>query len=197
MRQKVSCQKNGFTLIELLVAAAILLIILGLVTTGIGGGSNAVSAVVTSSELNEDTRVAGQMIADGVARAVYVYPPGARLSLNGPSSYSVKNPRTGSNLWQVGTDPILAYLENPEDIAVECLRTVTLADGSTVQVGDETGCLYFVAYYPIKRSLLVQRDAYAHLADSRNADAWILLEYRKRLGVGLNGLQNGTLREPP
>ena len=47
MRQKVSCQKNGFTLIELLVAAAILLVILGLVATGIGGGSNAVSAVVT------------------------------------------------------------------------------------------------------------------------------------------------------
>ena len=197
MLPKNKHEQNGFTLVELLVAAAILLVILGLVTTGIGGGSNAVSAVVTSSELNEDTRVAGQMIADGVARAVYVYPPGAELSLNGASSYSVKNPRTNKNVWKVGTDPILAYLENPEDTGVECLRTVTLTDGSTVQVGDETGCLYFVAYYPIKRSLLVKRAAYDHLADSRNEDAWILLEYRKRLSAGLSELQDGTLRDPP
>ena len=164
---------KGFSLLELLIAGAILVLLLGLIATGIGSGANTVDTLVSETDLTQDTRVAGQLIADEVARALYIYPPGTNLSLNTPSSFTTRNPSTNSNVWKVGHDPILAFLQSPRDESQVC-------DGDT-----PAGCLYFVAYYPIKRSLYLAESSFGqYLSDVRNEDALILLEYRKRLDSG-------------
>ena len=164
--------QQGFSLLELLIAGAILVIILGLVATGIGSGANAVDTLVSETDLTQDTRVAGQLIADELARATYVYPPGAALSLNSRGSFTTRNPRTNSNIWQVGSDPILALLQSPENIEQDCERDTP------------AGCIYFVAYYPIKRSVYLANSSFGrYLSDVRNEDAHVLMEYRKRLDL--------------
>jgi type II secretory pathway pseudopilin PulG len=163
----------GLTLIELLIAGAILIMILGLVTSGIQSGSGVVTQVVSEGEILEDTRVAAQLIADSVARAVYIYPPGAVLTLNSAGSWTVLNPNTNKNLWRIGTDPMLAFIEAPQRTDVTCSESEPGKDG----------CLYFVAYYPVKRSTVAKQDEYKYLSEAQNDSSWMLFEYRKRLEV--------------
>jgi type II secretory pathway pseudopilin PulG len=165
--------RAGLTLVELLIAGAILIVILGLVTSGIQSGSSVVTQVVSESEILEDTRVAAQLIADSVAKAVYIYPPGAVLTLNSAGSWTVLNPNTNKNLWRIGTDPMLAFIEAPQRTDVTCSDSGTGKDG----------CLYFVAYYPVKRSTVSKQDDYKYLAEVQNDSSWMLFEYRKRLDV--------------
>ena len=105
---------QGITIVELLISSVILLVILGVITQGMQSGGQVVTSVISDTELLEDTRVAAQMIADGVARAVYVYPPGAAITLNQSVTWRVKNPKTNNNKWLVGQDPIVAFLESPK-----------------------------------------------------------------------------------
>jgi type II secretory pathway pseudopilin PulG len=165
---------TGLTLVELLIAGAILIVILGLVTSGIQSGSGVVTQVVSEGEILEDTRVAAQLIADSVAKAVYVYPPGAVLTLNSAGSWTVLNPKTNKNLWRIGTDPMLAFIEAPQRTDVACSDSETGKDG----------CLYFVAYYPVKRSTVAKQDEYKYLFEAQNDSSWMLFEYRKRLDTG-------------
>jgi type II secretory pathway pseudopilin PulG len=165
---------TGLTLVELLIAGAILIVILGLVTSGIQSGSGVVTQVVSEGEILEDTRVAAQLIADSVAKAVYVYPPGAVLTLNSAGSWTVLNPKTNKNLWRIGTDPMLAFVEAPQRTDVACSDSETGKDG----------CLYFVAYYPMKRSTVAKQDEYKYLFEAQNDSSWMLFEYRKRLDTG-------------
>jgi hypothetical protein len=164
-------RKQGLTIVELLIAGTILVVILGLIAGGIQSGGSVVTQVVSEGEILEDTRVAAQLMADNVARAVYVYPPGAVLTLNSAGSWTVLNPNTNKNLWRVGTDPILAFIEAPQRTDVSC------SDSDT---GKE-GCLYFVAYYPMKRSVVAKQEEYSYLAEPQNDSSWMLFEYRKRL----------------
>jgi type II secretory pathway pseudopilin PulG len=163
--------RAGLTLVELLLAGAILIVILGLVTSGIQSGSGVVTQVVSEGEILEDTRVAAQLIADGVAKAVYIYPPGAVLTLNSAGSWTVLNPKTNKNLWRIGVDSMLAFIEAPQRTDIACADTETGKDG----------CLYFVAYYSVKRSTVAKQDEYKYLAEAKNDSSWMLFEYRKRL----------------
>jgi type II secretory pathway pseudopilin PulG len=167
----------GLTIIELLVAAAILIVILGLVASGIQSGSGVVTQVVSESELLEDTRVAAQLMADSAARAVYIYPPGATVSLNSAGSWTVQNPKTNKNIWKIGTDPMLAFIEAPQRSDVACVGT----DKDGKKKLNESACLSFVAYYPVKRSTVAKQDNYKYLAEPQNDQSWILFEYRKTL----------------
>jgi type II secretory pathway pseudopilin PulG len=169
----------GLTLVELLAAGAILIIILGLVTSGIQSGSSVVTQVVSEGEILEDTRVAAQLIADSVARAVYVYPPGAVLTLNSAGSWTVLNPKTNKNLWRIGTDPMLAFIEAPQRTDLPCVYL----DKNGKQQNNDDACLYFVAYYPVKRSTVAKQDEYKYLSEAQNDSSWMLFEYRKRLDV--------------
>ena len=163
--------EKGVTLLEALVAGSILLVILAIITQGIRGGSRAVTTVIAEAELIEETRVVSQMMTDRFSRALYVYPPGVTLTLGGKSSKTVLNPRTNENVWQVGTDPILAYYEAPETVGT-CAPTNSAA------------CIAFVAFYPVKRETFLSGSRYkAYLEDTYNADSWVLVEFRKRLDV--------------
>jgi type II secretory pathway pseudopilin PulG len=167
----------GLTMIELLIAAAILVVILGLVANGIQSGGGVVTQVVSESELLEDTRVAGQLIADSAARAVYVYPPGTTLSLNSAGSWTVQNPKNNKNVWKIGTDPMLAFIEAPRESSGVCVGT----DKDGKKKLNEAACLSFVAYYPVKRATVAKQDNYKYLAEPQNEGAWMLFEYRKTL----------------
>lgn len=163
---------KGVTSLELLLSATILLVILGVITQGIQGGSQVVTSVISDTELLEDTRITAQMIADGVARAVYVYPPGATLTLNQSSSWRVKNARTNTNRWLIGTDPIIAYLEAPKRSEGHC---------SDASESAREACLYFMAYYALPRAVVTQHLSY--LQDPQNDNTWVLFEYRRRLDL--------------
>lgn len=170
--------RAGFTLVELLIAGAILLVILGFIANAIQSGSNVVTQVVSESEILEDTRVAAQLIADSVARAVYIYPPGAVLTLNSAGSWTVQNPNTNKNLWRIGSDPMLAFIEAPKRNDVPC---VVIEDGKKKMNDD--ACLFFVAYYPVNRATVVKQSNYSYLSEPANDSSWMLFEYRKGLEI--------------
>jgi hypothetical protein len=163
---------KGITLVELLIAASILLVILGVITQGIQSGGRVVTSVISETEILEDTRITAQMISDGVARAVYVYPPGALLTLNQTSTWRVKNLQRNTNKWVIGQDPMVAYLEAPKR------ATGTCSDASE---SAKESCLYFVAYYALPRSVVAENLAY--LQDDANDESWVLFEYRRRLSL--------------
>lgn len=169
--------RSGLTITELLVAAAILTVILGLIASGIQSGGSVVTQVVSEGELLEDTRVAAQLIADSAARAVYVYPPGATLSLNSAGSWTVQNPRTNKNIWTIGSDPMLAFIESAQRDDTPCVGT----DSAGKKKLNESACLTFVAYYPVKRSTVTKQDNYKYLWEKQNETSWMLFEYRKTL----------------
>ena len=162
---------DGLTLVELIIAAFILGLLLLLIGSGLQSSSKAVGLVMGETELLEDIRASGQMITDELSRAVYVYPPGTPLSLNSSDSATVINPNTGDNTWTVGTDPILAFVQGPDDPLKECSSS-------------NEACIYFVAYYAMQRSgfvsSLVPEDK-AIIQDDAHEDSWVLLEYRKKL----------------
>ena len=165
-----AAKQRGFSLLELLIAATVFLILLGVIAGGVVTGSAGLNSLVSSSELNEDMQIAGQLITESVAGALYLYPPGAELQLNSRGSFTVRNPRTNDNVWQVGTDPVLAFLDAPEDETKPC-------SGSSPE-----GCIYFMAYYPVERSAYLRGSSFGeYLADARNDASWVLMEYRKRL----------------
>jgi prepilin-type N-terminal cleavage/methylation domain-containing protein len=67
--------QKGFTLIELLVSMAVLGIIL-VAITGIFASANQIGATVSNqTALQQELRIAGNLITDEVQRAIYVYPP--------------------------------------------------------------------------------------------------------------------------
>jgi type II secretory pathway pseudopilin PulG len=172
-------KQAGLTITEVLIAAFILVILLTIVGQGIRSSSSAVNTIVVESELLEDTRVAGQMIADAVARAVYIYPPGAVLTLNRTTGYTVENPITKNNVWRVGTDPILAFIEAPKEAAA---TNEACKNEQREKKSPYPNCAFFVAYYPVLRSTVVKKSEYGrYLEDKRNTDAWTLFEYRRSL----------------
>jgi hypothetical protein len=165
-------KQQGITVVELLISSVIFLVILGVITQGMQGGGQVVTSVISDTELLEDTRVTAQMIADGAARAVYVYPPGASLTLNQSVSWRVKNPRTNTNKWLIGQDPMVAFLESPKRSSGSCSDASEIARES---------CLYFVAYYALPRSTVAANLSY--LQEPENDQALVLFEYRRRLDL--------------
>jgi len=172
---------RAFSLPELLIATAILMSILALLARGLMGSSTAVNSIITEAQLLEDTRSAGQIISDSLSRAAYIYPPNKRIVLNTKSSWTVQNPNGTNNQWITGKDPILAFI-NAAEKQGKCSKA------------NNKACLYFVAYYPIKRSIVTAKAAYGSaLTDKNNQDSWVLFEYRKRLDIN----QLTEIQQPP
>jgi prepilin-type N-terminal cleavage/methylation domain-containing protein len=66
---------KGFTLVELLVSMAVLGVIL-VAVSGIFASANQIGAIVSNqTALQQELRIAGNIITDEVQRAMYVYPP--------------------------------------------------------------------------------------------------------------------------
>ena len=183
--------KNGFSVVELLTVSSILLILLGIITQGLISGGQVTQKIVVESDLLEDARAMGNMIADSITRAIYVYPPGVDLELSTANEPTTLNPVTGLSLWTVGNDPIIAFLERPEN-------TSTSAPCSDAE---PEGCIFFNAYYPVARSEVTKDSGpYPYLKDVANEATWMLFEYRMRLDItyadvirGLTPIPTGNL----
>lgn len=169
---------------ELLVAMGIFMVILAAVTTSWIRTSDLVGGLVVGSDLVEDVRNASAIMADGIANAVYVYPPGATLTLNLTPGGLIKNPNDNTNIFRVGNyvgtemqagtsvssstpTPIIAFLEAAKDSNAVCTATAT------------NGCLTFVAYYFASRATLTKSgEPFDFIRNALNDDKWMLLEYR-------------------
>jgi hypothetical protein len=137
--------RRGLTLLEVLLTALIALVLLGLTAQGIMRGSEITRLVTTQQELLEDVRTAGAFLSDRFARAAYVYPPGTTITLGTANDYWARKPKSSSNNWQIGSDPMVAFILPPENPAVakQCLTNLA---------SDPDGCLRFVAFFMLERS---------------------------------------------
>lgn len=165
-------QNSGFTLIEVLIASVILLILLALITNGLGTGGNVVGLINSKGELLEDTRFAGQIMAEEISKAVYIYRNGIQITL--PTSYTTRNPSTSTSVWTVGqaSAPILAMVQSPQNVNATCNTTTT-----------PDGCMTFVAYYPVLRSVVTSTTGATEglVATANDTNTWVLYEYRQTL----------------
>ena len=188
---------RGFTLVELLLASAIFMIILIVVSQTLGSTGSMTNKYVGRTELLEDTRTAGQLIEDEVAKAVYVYPPGMSVRLGSGSGYTINGPTSSSGAWTTG-DRFLAFIQSPRNLAIDCAPAI---DPALVGSGaaSRDGCLLFVAYYPVLRSSVVTNaSGGARInASAPNDNQWTLFEYRRWLPgerlLGTNETEKPTL----
>ena len=169
---------KGITLVELLVAAAIFVAILAIIMAGLRGSTQAVGTVLNETELLEDLRASGQVMTDSLSKAVYIYPPGAEISLNKNATWSVTNPLLQSNTWRIGQDPIIAFIQAPDNPLLGQDRCASNTDA----------CLKFVAYYALSREAVLKgiNEKYRpFLTDPNNSEGWMLFEYRRNLSIGV------------
>ncbi|MDX2005809.1 MAG: type II secretion system protein [Meiothermus sp.] len=166
---------RGLSLIEMLIAAAITGVLLIVVTNGIQSASSSTRMIQTQQLLTEDLRTSGNLISDELSQAYHIYPPGAEITLNSTSTYTVTN-FDGSNVWTVGTDPIIAAILPPEDL--------TRAD---LCATDNSGCLRLVAYYPLLRSTVTASTSGTPEFignDPQNTNVWTVFRYMTYLSSG-------------
>lgn len=167
-------RRNGLTLVEMLIAAVIGVAILTLIAAGLRSSSDSLRFVQNAQLLTEDLRNAGNLVSDYLSTAAFIYPPGTTLIVGSEGGYSVRNPRTNSNTWQIGLDPAIALLQPPR-----------------VEGGVEV--VNFVMIYPLNRGSVVARAAGAENPgpDPANNDKWLLYIYERNLTVDGNRLPNG------
>ncbi|GIW28812.1 MAG: hypothetical protein KatS3mg070_2175 [Meiothermus sp.] len=166
--------KNGLSLVEMLIAAVVGVAILTLIAAGLRSSSDSLRFVQNAQLLTEDLRNAGNLVSDYLSTAAFIYPPGTTLTIGSAGGYSVRNPRTNSNTWQIGLDPAIALLQPPR-----------------VEGGVEV--VKFVMIYPLNRGWVVARASGAENPgpDPANNDKWLLYIYERNLVVGSNRLPNG------
>jgi prepilin-type N-terminal cleavage/methylation domain-containing protein len=186
---------QGFTLIELLIASSVFMVILIIVSQSLGSAGLMANRYVNRTELLEDTRTAGQLVEDEVAKATYVYPPGVNVNLG--NGYTVTGPGMTSGDWTVGNQ-MLAFIQSPRDLNVACDRTVIPDPLVVTTTANRDGCLLFIAYYPVLRSNVVgsATGGARPPASSPNGAQWTLFEYRRWLpGKRLIGFKVGGVNE--
>ncbi|MGK0618508.1 PilW family protein [Meiothermus cerbereus] len=167
-------RRAGITLIEMLIAAVVGVAILGLIAAGLRSGSDSLRFVQNAQLLTEDLRNAGNLVSDYLSTAAFIYPPGTTLSIGSANGYTVRNPRNGTNTWQIGQDPAIALLQPPRmEGGVEVVK--------------------FVMIYPLNRGWVVSRATGAENPgpDPANNNKWLLYIYERNLTVGGNRLPNG------
>lgn len=165
-------RRTGLTLIEMLIAAFVGVTILALIAAGLRSSSDSLRLVQNAQLLTEDLRNAGNLVADYLSTAAFVYPPGATLTVGSTDGYSVRNPLSNNNTWQIGRDPAIALLQPPRV---------------------EGGVVKFVMIYPLLRGWVVTRATGAENPgpDPANNDKWLLYIYERNLPVGNQRLPNG------
>jgi hypothetical protein len=178
--------QRGLTLLEVLLTAIIAVTLLGLTAQGIMRGSDITRLVTAQQELLEDVRSAGGFLADRLAQAVYVYPPGVRITLGQATDYWAINPKSGLNSWEVGTDPMVAFILAPEDSSLRdrCSLTPPL---------DPKGCLRFVAFYALKRSGVIEKapSSIRPETNPKSDNDWVLYYFScPMVDAGCGGPQN-------
>lgn len=167
-------QHAGFTVVEMLVSLAILGVVMGIFSQVMTRSLFASSLVTAQNDLISEGQIAQQLIANRLEGAYYIYPSGSSLKLSNSGVTTMKKLASAgaSNTWVVGTDPFVALLVPPKANGI-CNQTTP---------ANEDACFVFYAYYPILRDYLVTNaPASAPLADEKNKNDWLLMEYRAHI----------------
>lgn len=192
--------KEGFGLVEVLIACGIALVILLIGVSGTLVASGAARDAMVRQELLDDLQTTADLVADESSAAFYLYPTGSVLTLNAGVSAFTRNPRTGTNVWRVGTDPILAFVLPPADPSVGCAPEVEHPGASRAS---RAGCAEFVAFAAVRRAEVVQATlrggeelSSSPGRDPPNDDAWLVYEYRQVLRPGVLDARGRLARVP-
>jgi len=183
-------KNSGFTLVETLLSLAVLGILLSFVVQTVVSEIKYTTSTVTQASLVDDVRVAGQMIADQVGKAVYVFSPGTSISLSNTGNGWTKTASDGSTTWNVADadNPFIAFIEPPKVRAPSSLCAPTSTNSfSNLTTPTRDACLTFVAYYVLIRSDVVTNATGANNPGPdlpANNSKRMIYEYRVTLPYG-------------
>lgn len=220
----------GMTLPELLIGiiiTALVLFSLAFLTMSTGRNTTRLSA---NAELVKEGQMAQQLIAGRISEAIYIWAPGSTTDIQLGNGETTKNTITGGNtpVWSIGRNsyfedeinkiprslPILAMVLPPSKPTYDAngdisncndIDSTSLLSGDTTQTNASTrtdGCYRLFAYYPVRRSFLVnarlqpfEKPPANNFNDKPNDpanDRWVLMEFRANLykGVGSGGAWN-------
>lgn len=170
-------RQAGFTLVELLIGMALMSVVLLAVFNVNLSSTRASMSLQTRNDLLPETQIAQTYLLSKLREAAYVYPTATAFDLGtGPT---VRNPRTGSGSWTVGTDAFVAVVLPPRSETPNCAVTAPA-------VPDTANCYTLHAYYPVLRSALTGSTTLSSgrrpSAEPLNDSAWVLMEYRRSFG---------------
>lgn len=179
----------GFSLVELLVAMALFGILMTAAVNFFTQTSRTSAQSMSYAEQQQELLNAQQLIVGRLKDAFYIYPAGQSISMSATNDPFVRNPVTGSNVWQIGSSPIVAAILPPVNAGLDCSVNID-------------GCYRFTAYYA------VQRDTWVSAAgstawrnpgqDAANAATWVLAEYRAQMPASFSMSVNAaTFVFPP
>ncbi len=187
--------QKGFSLVELLVSIAVLGVIL-VAVSGIFASANQIGAVVSNqTALQQELRIAGNIITDEVQRAIYVYPPCGIYSGSTAPEFKVNCAATDFPTTVATVNPAKMYVGYSKlDIFSTGLRGMKPSGTYDWKVGDTTApilamitaprmpwlpceagggfinsgaCYTFVAYFAVTRKQ-VTRGYLTNTANSRD-----------------------------
>lgn len=129
--------------------------------------------VTQSTELTTEAQLSTPILVDRVLNAACFYDSGT-ITFGDTILYeNTLSPGTTTNVWNVGTDPVLAMFM-PE---------------STANPGEYE----FFAYYPILRSKYMSTNQIGPSPDVQNdSSVWMILEYKKTMTFGSKPLCDGS-----
>ena len=178
---------QAFTLIELLIALVLVGIILAAVVYVNIETVRASASLQARNQLLPELQVAQNYMAGKLKQAAYVFQDGANISMAASGATTYNAPQASYN-WQIGRDPIVAFILPPKMVGkiVIISGTPTQILCATARNADEASdlCYAFYAFYAIKRSVLVDPITGVKGADNpgansaNDATALVLMEYR-------------------
>lgn len=171
--------QSGFTLVELLISLGILSLLLTAVVSVNIGTSRSAAGLQARNALQPELQLTQNYMASKLAQASYVFQPGAYIQMTstGNTTKNYANGPTGNYSWQVGTDPIIAFIVPPKTVTPGGCVAGAAATPSTAS----TYCYAFYAFYAMNRTnyLAAVSGADDPGANSANdATASVLMEYR-------------------
>jgi prepilin-type N-terminal cleavage/methylation domain-containing protein len=203
--------KSGLTLIEILVSLAILSIIIVSTSSLFGSSLQVSQTAISSSQLQQTLRSAGQIIGDEIQRAIYIFPPqGSTFSTQSNTTVTVNwssfvlgsgNRKTGphepaNGEWQVpltpsaATPPFLAMITAPirPDVSCRDSDTGAVTENQALNISAGDGCYKFIAYFPVlrpkvTRGLVGNSTTSNELLDVNEGQSgtWVIMEFRMNL----------------
>ena len=181
---RTSSGQDGFTLVELLIALALLSLILTAVVSLNIGTSRAAALLQARNDLLPESQIAQNYMASKLRQATYVFPNGSAFTLNGTST-TTRDP-SGSALWTVGSDPVVAFIVPPRMVSTgQCLAATAAANTAN----QDTYCYAFYSFYGTMRNNITSSAGLENPgADAANdSTSWVLMEYRSYYAAGNAG----------
>lgn len=132
---RAAVKARGFTLLEVLVAIALAGVLLGTLMNFLTSTNNAAAQAAQAAQALREIQMGGAILADDVRLARVIYPAAQFLTLNSAYPATVRNPETGTNVWETKSTGSFVAMVLPSDAGQPCATTG----------------LEFVAYYLIPR----------------------------------------------